>query len=145
MQGVLRPLCLSLSHTYTCIMHHQTSVPYILYNIYKKPLHQSPKPHFPNPFPYCHLSHQLRSLSPSSGIFLLYYQNLVTTLLILFTMARSRPDITLQKLPSTLQSTWFVYHLHSQNTCRTVERGHTGNWTFFLSGFFVVVHNKKGK
>jgi len=42
----------SLLDIYACIMHHQTSVPYILYNIYmyKKPLHQARSPIFLNLF-----------------------------------------------------------------------------------------------
>jgi hypothetical protein len=102
-QGMFHPVCLFLSHTHTCIMHHQTPVPYILYNIYKKPLHQSPKPHFTNPlltatFPISY------DLSPHSLVFFAILPKPSYNPLILFTMARSRPDITLQKLPCTLQS-----------------------------------------
>ena len=75
---------LSLSHTHThicaCIMHHQTSVPYILYNIYIKNLYIHPEaslsyPYFLlPPFPSVTIS------LPLPSFFLLYYQNVVTTL-----------------------------------------------------------------
>lgn len=117
-------------------MHHQTSVPYILYNIYKKPLHAPWSLIFLTlfllpPFPSVTISLPI----PSYFFFAILPKRSYNPL-ILFTIAGSRPDITLQKLPSTLQSTWFVYHLHSQ-------KDHTGNWTFFTVWIFLLYITKR--